>query len=209
MRAVNHLRLEHVVQIGLGTESAIALNGSQRVQTASKAKKGSHMNDETTEMVVNVEDLKYTERRHGSDFDAMTASIGVQLGAVALGYNVTTIPTGKSPAPFHRHHANEEMCFVLSGHGSLRIGDDRLSIRKGDFICLKAGGAAHQLVNDSSEPMQILNVSTMQAPDVIEYPDSEKIGVFTGAAPGSPIPKQTMRRFARDADAVDYWDGES
>ena len=48
--------------------------------------------------------------------------------------------------------------------------------------------------------------STMAHPDIGEYPDSEKIGLFAGVAPG-PDEQVVVERFIRVED-VDYFDGE-
>jgi hypothetical protein len=48
----------------------------------------------------------------------------------------------------------------------------------------------------------------MEEPDVIEYPDSDKVGVFIGAAPGGEKQERRLAAFYRHSDRVDYWDGE-
>ena len=48
----------------------------------------------------------------------------------------------------------------------------------------------------------------MEVPEVAEYPDSRKLGVFTGIAPGRRATKGSLRHFARVKDKVDYWEGE-
>ena len=54
---------------------------------------------------------------------------------------------------------------------------------------------------------RVLLVSTMVHPDIGEYPDSEKIGLFAGVAPGGPDEQVVVERFIR-AEDVDYFDGE-
>ena len=66
---------------------------------------------------------------------------------------------------------------------------------------------AHKLVNASTRPARVLVVSTMVEPDIGEYPDSGKVGLFAGAAPGAPTPEGTLEGFYR-LDEVDYFDGE-
>jgi len=48
----------------------------------------------------------------------------------------------------------------------------------------------------------------MQAPEVAEFPDSGKLGVFVGGPPGRAA-EGSPRRFVRNGDAVDYWEGDS
>ena len=56
--------------------------------------------------------------------------------------------------------------------------------------------------------MRYLAISTMHEPDVMEYPDSDKFGVVSGAAPAATRPGAGSTFFGRLASAVDYHDGE-
>lgn len=160
--------------------------------------------------IVNLDQLAATrELRHGDKFDAMLAPVGALLGARKLGYNVTTVAPGKRAFPFHNHHVNEELFFVLDGEGTLRYGSDEFPVRKGDFVCCAAGGPAHQLVNSGTAPLTYLAVSTMVEADVWQYPDSGKFGVIAGRVPGVPPTQATFpSRFVADGADVDYWHGE-
>ncbi len=40
------------------------------------------------------------------------------------------------------------------------------------------------------------------------YPDSGKVGIFGGAAPGGPKEKRTFSKFLRGDAEVDYYGGE-
>jgi hypothetical protein len=63
-------------------------------------------------------------------------------------------------------------------------------------------------VNESDAELSFLCVSTMNHPDVIEYPDSHKVGVFAGSAPGgAPEPGMLRTLLALDG-AVDCWKDE-
>lgn len=48
----------------------------------------------------------------------------------------------------------------------------------------------------------------MIEPDIMGYPDSGKIGVFAGAAPGGKKGERTLSKFFTAAAEVDYWEGE-
>src|SRR4051794_1652465 len=107
--------------------------------------------------IINVADLELKPRPAqfaasgpaAQRFDARMAPVAQQLGAKKLGYNVTAIPPGKRAFPFHNHHAQEEMFYVIEGTGDLRIGKDTFPIRAGDVIACPPGGkeTAHQFVN--------------------------------------------------------------
>jgi uncharacterized cupin superfamily protein len=143
-------------------------------------------------------------------FDARMGFIGPRVGAQKLGYNITAVPPGKRAFPFHNHHANEEMFFVLSGTGEVRIGQQTYPIRSGDVIACPAGGTetAHQIINSGTEELRYLAVSTKLSPEIGEYPDSGKFGVL-GELGASPDGKPRGFRFiGREADSLDYWQGE-
>jgi uncharacterized cupin superfamily protein len=67
---------------------------------------------------------------------------------------------------------------------------------------------AHQLINTSEEVLKYICFSTMVEPDVTIYPDSGKIGIFGGAAPGGPKEERTFSKFLRGDAEVGYYDGE-
>ena len=56
--------------------------------------------------------------------------------------------------------------------------------------------------------LRYLAISTMREPDVMEYPDSGKITVFAGAAPGGDKAARRIAASFLQEDAVDYWEGE-
>ncbi|KRT66411.1 MAG: cupin domain-containing protein [Candidatus Dadabacteria bacterium CSP1-2] len=110
--------------------------------------------------------------------------------------------------PYHYHSANEEAIYILEGKGTLRMDGEEIGISKGDYITCPAGSGAHQIINSSDNILRYLCFSTMLEPDVIVYPDSNKIGIFVGSAPGGPKEKRTVHKYLRGDAEVDYWDVE-
>ena len=134
----------------------------------------------------------------------------VRIGAQKLGYNLTVVPPGKRAWPFHNHRVNEEMFFVLEGEGEVRIGDDSFPVRKGDLIACPPGGpeTAHQLANTSADQdLKVLSVSTMEYPEIVEYPDTGKVahGMMIKDLDGQP---QIVRGLFKKDQQAGYWDGE-
>jgi uncharacterized cupin superfamily protein len=160
--------------------------------------------------IINLEDLALERLSHGEKFEVLDGAIGQGIGAKQLGYSLAVVPPGKRAYPFHCHHVNEEMFFVIEGRGMLRIGEREYPIRKGDVIAAPPGGreTAHQIVNTSNEELRYLVVSTMIPADVVEYPDSDKVGVYVGSAPGGDPTKRTFSHRGRLGPGLDYWDGE-
>jgi uncharacterized cupin superfamily protein len=162
--------------------------------------------------ILNVADAKvFRELSHGDKFSAKLAPIGVHIGAKKLGYNVTSVPPGKRAFPFHCHHANEEMFYVIEGTGKLRFGKDEYPVRAGDVVACPAGGpeVAHQLINTGATELRFLAVSTAIDTDIWQYPDSGKWGAVGGREPGlAPARASFAGRYVRESESLDYWDGE-
>ena len=161
-----------------------------------------------TKHIINVADVELQPRppqfaptgAAAQRFEARVGQIGRQIGAKKLGYNLTAVPPGKRAYPFHNHRSNEEMFYILQGRGEVRIGAETFPVRAGDFIACPPGGPelAHQIVNTGADELKYLAVSTMQYPEVCEYPDSGKIGVLS----------DSIRYVNRSDSQVGYWDGE-
>lgn len=160
--------------------------------------------------IANVNDFsEMLARSHGDAYASRHASIAPALGAKRLGYNVTEIPPGKKAFPYHFHHVNEELFFILSGTGTVRTPDGNHALAPGDLLCCPPGPeGAHQIFNTGTVPLRYLALSTERVPEVVEYPDSGKYGVFAGRVPGRPPTEAAFQAFAFAKDRVDYWAGE-
>jgi len=164
------------------------------------------------EHILNIEDIEYQDWQHGDRFEARLGSISTRIGARKLGYNLTVLAPGKCAFPFHSHRVNEEMFYILEGCGEIRIGAETHTVGEGDVIACPPGGpdTAHQLINTSdAKAMKYLAVSTRISPEIAEYPDSDKVGVYA-EFPGDDGGKPTVMRYIiRDqAEMAEYWEGE-
>lgn len=158
---------------------------------------------------INLDQLEWTEQSHGTRFQVRRKQLGGAAGGKKLGCSLYEVPPGSQSWPYHFHYANEEAIFVLEGTGTLRLAGEEFVISQGDYIALLAEPAgAHQVINTSTAPLRYLCFSTMIQPDIVAYPDSGKVGVFAGAAPGGFKQQRTLNAFFRNNDATDYWDGE-
>lgn len=143
-------------------------------------------------------------------FDVRIGSIGAMLGARRLGYNLTVVPSGKIAFPFHNHHVNEEMVFVVSGSGRLRIGNRVYALRCGDVVAFPPGGkeSAHQIINSGAEELRYLAVSTKLSPEIVEYPDSGKFGVLAQLRSETGAERRSFVFVGREEQSLDYWEDE-
>jgi uncharacterized cupin superfamily protein len=160
--------------------------------------------------VVNIADVPLLDRGHGEKFALQWGRIGPLVGAKALGCALHVVAAGKRAFPYHAHHANEELFFILSGTGEYRYGDKTYPIKTGDFLAAPAGGpeVAHQIINTGAEEMRYLGISTMRTPDAVDYPDSGKFGVWSRPDPGGDPRNAGLRYLGRRDTTLDYWDGE-
>jgi uncharacterized cupin superfamily protein len=101
------------------------------------------------------------------------SQVGRQAGARRLGASVFELPPGAATFPLHVHHHNEEMLVVLSGRPTLRTLEEERELAPGEVVAHPAGReGAHRLDNATDEPVRLLIVSTMLAPEINEYPET-------------------------------------
>lgn len=137
-------------------------------------------------------------------FGSRRARIGYELGAELVGVSLWEVPPGEAAYPYHFHYSDEEVVIVLSGRPSLRGPGGVRELEEGEALRFPLGEeGAHQIRNDGEETATFLAISSHGRPDVVVYPDSDKIGV------GERLPRGGgLRAFFRRGDAVDYWTGE-
>jgi uncharacterized cupin superfamily protein len=134
-------------------------------------------------------------------FRAGMFRFGPQLGATDTGASLYELPPGQAVCPYHYEYGEEEWVLVLTGHPSVRTPEGTEELEPLDMVFFPKGAAgAHQVRNDSEEPAQVLMWSTVLVPTATAYPDSDKVGVWTG--------DKAENLMVRRSSAVDYWDGE-
>jgi uncharacterized cupin superfamily protein len=123
-----------------------------------------------------------------------------RLGAELLGGSVYVIPPGQSSWPYHWHHGNEELVLVLAGTPTLRRPEGERELGRGDVVLFKRGPeGAHKLTNHGDEPARVLIFSSQHSPDLVTYPDSDKVLASS---------KFGRFRFKAEAGNEEYWEGE-
>jgi uncharacterized cupin superfamily protein len=134
-------------------------------------------------------------------FRAGMFRLGPQLGAAQTGTSVYELPPGEALCPYHYEYAEEEWLLVLEGRPSVRTpeGTEQLAPLEVAFFPRGPAGA-HQVRNDTDAPVRVLMFSTVIYPAATAYPDSGKVGVWTGDKQEDLIVER--------ASAVDYFHGE-
>lgn len=154
-------------------------------------------------------DLIAEESYELGPFRAQRKRVGRAAGARLLGVSQYRIAPGDRSWPYHFQHVNEELFFVRRGYGELRTPDGARPLRPGDIVlCPPGPGGAHGIRNTGDGDLDVLALSTMEEPEISEYPDSGKVYVMAGAAPGGDAAARTLDMVFRRVDAVDYLDGE-
>jgi uncharacterized cupin superfamily protein len=159
--------------------------------------------------VINADEVEPRNIVHGRH-SLTVRSLAQPAGSRQLGAALTTVPPGHISFPAHYHCASEEAIYVLSGTGVARIGADRFPVRPGDWLALPVGpDHAHQMINDGTEPLTYLCMSTTVTTDVVFYPDSNKVNVF-GSDSSSPRGMRHFGIYQREdgKDFSGYWDRE-
>ena len=154
--------------------------------------------------VINRDEVEPTEMKQGK-FHVNGRRFGPHAGNQQLGGQLFELQPGEKAFPLHYHCANEEACFVISGTGSVRIGDARVPIRAGDWIAHPIGpDGAHQMINDGTEPLVYLCISTQHKCEVVGYPDSKKVAMAAGPSFQQPW----IRQIHRQGESLGYYDDE-
>jgi uncharacterized cupin superfamily protein len=128
--------------------------------------------------------------------------LGPRFEAVDTGATLYELPPGEAICPYHYEYGEEEWALVVTGRPSVRTPEGTDRLKPWDMVFFPKGpDGAHQLLNDSDEPVRVLMWSTVVHPNATAYPDSDKVGVWTGI--------KAENLMVRRSSGVDYWDGES
>ena len=134
-------------------------------------------------------------------FAAGMVRLGGLLGASESGISVFELPPGQSVCPYHYEVGEEEWLLVLEGNPTVRHPEGSERLDPWDVVCFPRGPeGAHRIGNDSEATVRVLMFSTVVVPTATVYPDSDKIGIWTG----DPA---TDTMFRRDS-SVGYYEGE-
>ncbi len=129
------------------------------------------------------------------------ARVGQLAGGKANIVKAYEVPAGQSLCPYHYEYV-EEWLLVLEGEILLREPDGEQTLGRGDLVCFPAGPAgAHRLTNQSDSRALAMMFSSSREPSVAVYPDSDKVGVWTGNHADEFM-------FKRSDAGVEYYDGE-
>ncbi len=114
-----------------------------------------------------------------------------RLGSTAVMMFVYDLDPGTSSSPYHYEY-EEEWLLVVDGTLVLRAADGEHPLQRGDLVRFPPGPeGAHKVINRSDAPARTLMFSSSRVPAVSVYPDSDKIGVWSGNDPDELIFKRS------------------
>jgi uncharacterized cupin superfamily protein len=153
----------------------------------------------------NIDRPEFEEGKRPEGFRSRRARIGYELGTQLLGASLFEVPPGEAAYPYHYHYADEELVVVLDGTLTLRTPEGERELEQGEVVAFPLGEeGAHKIFNRGDQTARFLAISSSGRPDVIVYPDSDKIGV------GERLPRGGgLRAFFRRDDSLSYFDGET
>jgi len=150
-----------------------------------------------------LEELKWeSPKRKFSGFGKQVSeALGRKRDSLHLGerhpfdVEITRLPPGAVPYPYHSHSAQWEFYHVISGRGVVRDETGSTAIEPGDAFIFKPG-EAHQIRNNGGEDLVFYVVADNPIGESCYYPDSEKWAVES--------PQNAIIR----SGALDYYDAE-
>jgi uncharacterized cupin superfamily protein len=137
----------------------------------------------------NIYEPDYDVEHDGAPYIWKRARLGRAAGSEKLGASLFAVPPGGATFPLHAHLHNEELLVVIAGTPTLRVVDapERV-LAPGDVVAFPAGrDGAHELRNDSAVAVSLLIVSTMLAPEINLFPDTNELWV-RDYIPGTDAP---------------------
>ena len=148
------------------------------------------------------------EARFGYDpedppgFRSGMARFGSDVGSKDSGATLYELPPGEALCPYHYEYGEEEWALVVEGTPSVRTPEGTARLEPRDLVFFPKGpDGAHQIRNDADATALVLMWSTVVLPTASVYPDSGKVGVWTGNKADDVM--------VRRDSAVDYFEGET
>jgi uncharacterized cupin superfamily protein len=135
-------------------------------------------------------------------FRSGIARFGRELESKDTGATLYELPPGEAVCPYHYEYGEEEWALVIEGTPSVRTPEGTERLEPQDLAFFPKGPeGAHQIRNDSDAPALVLMWSTVVLPNASVYPDSDKVGIWTG--------NRDDNLMVRRESGVEYFDRES
>jgi uncharacterized cupin superfamily protein len=121
--------------------------------------------------------------------------LGRAAGSQLSGLQHVTVAPGRRSSVRHCHSHDHEMFVVLSGSGTLLLGDERHGVRPGAVVARPPGTGVAHAFEAGPGGLVLLAYGTRAVGDMCWYPDSQKVSFRALGVIGRLTP-------------LGYWDGE-
>jgi uncharacterized cupin superfamily protein len=129
-------------------------------------------------------------------------AFGRRLGAKLLGGSLYELPPGEKTWPYHYEQGCEEWLLVVAGRPTLRSPQGEQTLEAGDVAVFPEGPeGAHQVINNTDEPIRVVLLSSKSPLAIVHYPDSGKVGLWSSS--------EGYQAMLRTEPKLDYWEGEA
>jgi len=134
-------------------------------------------------------------------FRAGLFRLGKTVGSEQTGISVYEVPPGEAICPYHYEYGEEEWLLVLEGRPTLRRPGGSEPLEPWDVVFFPPGpDGAHGVRNETDATVRVLMFSNVKHPGATVYPDSDKIGIWTGNRDDDMLVRRSSK--------VGYYDGE-
>ena len=150
---------------------------------------------------ITAEEFKY-DADDPPGFRSGMKRLGPLVGGEKVGASVYELPPGQALCPYHYEYGEEEWLVVLTGNPTVRHPEGSDVLEPWDVVCFPRGPqGAHGVRNETDEVVTVLMFSEVTYPTATAYPDSDKVGVWTGDKAEDVIVERRS--------GVGYWVGET
>ena len=134
-------------------------------------------------------------------YRGQSAQLAPRFGASRLAMTVYDLPPGQAICPYHFHWGDEEWLVVVSG--TPRFGRPTVNGRRSRGMSSASwwGRRARTGCTTRATTPSVALFSNKHEFGIIEYPDSDKIGVWGRR-------DESLDHVIRRSPDLDYWDGE-
>ena len=128
--------------------------------------------------IVNVNDVEMEDWSMGDAYEGKSAEVARPLKSMKLGFHIEILSPKKYSCPYHYHHIEEELFYIIDGEATLRQNNKYQTISKGDLIFFGLGEEySHQFYNHTEKDFKFIAISNLDKSDIAYYPDSGKVNI--------------------------------
>jgi mannose-6-phosphate isomerase-like protein (cupin superfamily) len=130
-----------------------------------------------TPRIIDPETAPTKELRYGRG--SVIRLVDAGIGAQQVDLHLNTITAGTPPGPYHLHRNVENVYYVLSGRGCIRIDSVDHFVEPGQAVFIPKG-VPHSAHNPGTEPLRLLEI---YAPVDVDFEEVDDPAADTSSTP--------------------------